>query len=354
MRPDHPVPMCRVCVRHRFLRPLRRRWPLWLLLGAAALLVTTRFVELRELGATLAEGQWQWMAAAIVLQGAYYFLYAVLYRAGFATVGVASRVLELIPVMVASIVVGTLTPAGGLSSAAVMIDDAARRHQSPAKAAEGVLLVWVAGVATTVPLLVVGLGYLRSRGALAGFELVAALIFLLYAAVLFAMLFLAKWRHEWLRAALGWVQTCIDWLLTRLHRPGLPEDWAERNASEAAGAAAAIAARPRFLVLTLVLALGTHLLNLASLAAIFRAFDHGLALGALSAAYALGFVFAVISIIPFDLGILAGVMAVVYSSVGVPVARALVISVVFRGINAWLPVALGFLLVRRAWPGGRE
>jgi len=351
MRPDHPVPMCRVCVRHRFLRPLRHRWPLWLLLGGGLLLLTSRFVELRELGTTLREGQWQWMAAAIVLQGAYYLLYAVLYRAGYATVGVASRVQELIPVMMASIVVGTLTPAGGLSSAAVMVDDAARRHQSAARAAEGVLLVWVAGVAMAVPLLAVGLGYLQSRGALAVYELVAALIFILYAGVLFAMLFLAKWRHEWLRAALGWAQGLIDALLTRLHRPGLPENWAERNAAEAAGAASAIAARPRLLGLTLALALGAHLLNLASLAAIFLAFDHALAFGALSAAYTLGFVFAVISVIPFDLGVLAGVMALVYSSIGVPTARALVISVAFRGINAWLPVALGFLLVRRVWPG---
>ena len=354
MRPDHPVPMCRVCLRHRFLRPLRHRWPLWLLLGAAVLLVTTRFVELKDLGTTLAEGRWQWMAAAIVLQAAYYFLYAVLYRAGYATVGVESRVLDLIPVMLASIVVGTLTPAGGLSSAAVMIDGATRRHQSAARAAEGVLLVWVAGVAMAVPLLAIGLGYLRSRGVLVLYEVLAALAFILYAAALFAMLFLAKWRDAWLRAALGWVQGLIDALLARMRRPGLPEGWAERNAGEAAGAAAAIAARPRLLGLTLALALGTHLLNLASLAAIFLAFDHALAFGALSAAYTLGFVLAVLSVIPFDLGVLAGVMALVYSSVGVPVARALVISVAFRGINAWLPVALGFLLVRRVWPGGGQ
>lgn len=353
MRPDHPVPMCRVCVRHRFLRPLRRRWPLWLLLGGVLLFAATRFVELKELGATLREGEWQWMAAAVVLQAAYYLLYAVLYRAGYATVGVASRVRELIPVMMASIVVGTFVPAGGLSAAAVMVDDAARRHQSAARAAEGVLLVWVAGVAMALPLLAVGIGYLRSRGALVAYEWVAALIFVFYTAALFAMLFLAKWRPGWLRAALGWVQGLIGAILARLHRPGLPEDWAERNAGEAAGAASAIAARPHLLGVTLAVALGTHLLNLASLAAIFLAFDHPPAFGALSAAYTLGFVLAVISIIPFDLGVLAGAMTLVYTSVGVPVARALVISVAFRGINAWLPVALGFLLVRRAWPGGR-
>ncbi len=353
MHPEHPVPMCRICVRHRFLRPLRRRWALWLGLGAVVLLVIARFVELKQLGATLAEGQWQWLLAGLMLQVAYYVLYAVVYRAGYATVGVASRVRELVPVLMASIVVGTFTPAGGISSAAVMIDDAARRGQSAARATEGVLLVWVAGVATSVPLLAIGLGYLQLQGALVFFEIIAAVVFLLYIGSMLGMLFLAKWQPGWLRLGLGWVQAKLDRLLARLRRPGLPEGWVEENTTEAAGAAAAIAARPRLVGVTLAVALSTHLLNLASLYTIFLAFDHAVGLGALSAAYALGFVFAIISIIPFDLGVLAGVMTLVYSSIGVPVAKALVISLAFRGINAWLPVALGFLLFRGAWPQGR-
>ncbi len=351
MRPEHPVPTCRICVRHRFLRPLRRRWPLWLAFGAVALLVTTRFVEVRELGATLAAGQWPWLLAGVVLQGAYYVTYAVLYKAGYATVGVASRVRELIPVMMASIVVGTLTPVGGVSAAAVMIDDAARRRQPAARATEGILLVWVAILAAALPLLAIGLGYLHLQGALLAYELAGALAFVLYASGLVALLLVAKWRPDRLRGALGWLQGRADWLLARLHRPTLPAEWAERNGAEATGAASAIAARPRAVGVTLAVALVAHLINLASLHAIFLAFDHALGFGALAAAYTLGFIFSVISIIPFDLGVLAGVMTLVYSSIGVPTARALVISVAFRGINAWLPIALGFFLFRRAWPG---
>ena len=208
--------------------------------------------------------------------------------------------------------------------------------------------MWVAGVISAVPLLLIGLAYLQLSEALAAYELVAALIFLLYSGGLCGILFLAKWQPALLRWGLGRLQRAINPLLGRLKRPLLPEGWAKHNADEAKGAAVAIATRPLLLSLALALALGTHLLNLTSLATIFLAFGHALGFGALAAAYTLGFVFAVISIIPFDLGVLAGVMTLVYSSVGVPPARALVISVAFRGLNAWLPVALGFLLFRQA------
>lgn len=350
MRPEQPIPMCRICVRHRFLRPLRRRWPLWLALGGLLFLFTTRFVELRQLGATLAEGHWPWLLAAALLQVAYYVTYAALYKAGYAVVGVAGRVRELIPVMMASIVVATLVPAGGISSAAVMIDDASRRGQPAARATEGVLLVWVAGVCAVLPLLAIGLGYLYLQGALEVYQVVAAAIFAFYVGGLLGMLFLALWQPDWLRLGLEWVQGLVDRVLARFHRPALAEGWAERNAAEATGAAAAIATRPRQVGATLAVALGIHLLNLASLFAIFLAFEHTVSLGPLAAAYTLGFVFSVISIIPFDLGVMAGVMTVVYASIGVPTAKALVISVAFRGLNAWLPVALGFLFFRRLLP----
>ncbi len=347
MRPEHPVPMCRICVRHRFLRPLRRRWPLWVALSAAVLLVTTRFVELRQLGATLAEGHWGWLLAGVLLQGVYYASYAVLYKAGYATVGVTSRVREIIPVLMTSILIGTFTPAGGLSSAAVMVDDAARRQQSAARATEGILLVWLASLAASLPLLAIGLGYLHLQGLLEAYQFGAALAFLLYTGGLFAVLFLAKWRPDWLRMGLDRLQGLIDGLLTRLHRPTLNEGWAENNAAEATGAVTAITKRPGLVAVALAVALGTHLINLASLQAVFLAFGHMLGFGALAAAYTLGFVFSVVSIIPFDLGVLAGLMTLVYSSMGVPTAHALVVSLAFRGINAWLPIALGFLLFRR-------
>ncbi len=347
MLPERPHPQCRFCFRHPWLRSLRRRWPLWLAVIGILLLVASRFVEIKQLARTLSEGQWQWMLAAGGLQGIYYALYAMLYQASFATVGVESRARALLPVLFASMFIGTVMPTGSLGAAALVINDAARRKQSPARAAEGVLLVWVSGVGTVWPVLLLGLGYLYGQRALQAYEIIVALIFFLYVSALIGALLLAKWQPGRMRHILRWAQRTVNALLSRLHRPpALPDDWAVRNATESAGAAIAIASRPRQLACTLAVALAAHLVNLASLHAIFLGFRDAVPLGALAAAYGIGFVVSVISILPFDLGAVAGVMTLVYTSLGVPAARALLIALSFRGLNAYLPVVLGFFAFR--------
>lgn len=353
MRPDHPHVMCRLRVRHRWLRPLRRRWLAWALLAILVVLVVSRFVEIRHLVTTLAQGEWQWVLAATLLQVVYYALYAALLQAAFASAGVQSGLVRLIPVLFESIFVGTVAPAAGLTAAAVLIDDAARRDQSPARAAEGVLLVWVAALAATVPVLFAGLGYLHSRGALYAYQVAGALIFLLYVGGLCVVLMLALWRPEWLRELLARVQRVANALAGRLCRPPLlADDWAERNASESLGAALAIVRHPFRVARTLALGLATQLVNLACLYAIFLAFDRAVELGAVAAGFAVGYVFSVISVIPFDLGMVEGVMTLVYTSLGVPAARALVIAVAFRGLNAWLPIAISVFMFRLRRPFG--
>lgn len=345
--------MCRIRYKHRWLQPLRRRWPLWLVLIGGLVLLTTRFVEIRQLVAALAQGHWQWMLAAVLLQGGYYTVYAALYQSGFATVGIQSRVLGLIPVLFASIFAGTVAPTGGVTAAAVLIEDAARREQPPARAAEGVLLVWVAGLGAVVPMLLIGLGHLRLHGALRAYQVIAALIFLLYIGALTGMLLLAMWQPGRLRHLLRRMQRTVNGLLTRFGRlPLLPDDWAKKSAAESTGAAIAIARRPRQVARTLAVALAAHLVNLACLYTIFLAFDHAVGLAALAAGYALGFVFSIISIVPFDVGVVEGIMTLVYASLGVPAARALVIALAFRGLNAWLPIALSLVLFRLLWPFG--
>lgn len=346
MRPEHPHPVCRLCLGRHWLRPLRRRWPLLFLVALILVLLVTRFVEIRQLAATLAQGHWQWLLAALLLQGVYYLLYALLFKAGFAMVGVSSRVRELIPVLFVSILVGTVAPVAGISAAAVLIEDAARRDQSAARAAEGVLLVWVAGLGAMVPLLLIGLGHLQWAQALQIYELVGALLFILYIGGMTAALLMAMWQPGRLRHLFRLLQRTANRILARLRRPLLSEDWATRNARECTGAAMAIATHPRQIGNTLGVALGIHLLNLASLWAVFLAFDQTPAFGALTAGFSLGYVFSIISILPLDLGVVEGVMTLVYSSLGVPVPSALVISLAFRGLNVWLPIVLSFFSLR--------
>lgn len=58
-------------------------------------------------------------------------------------------------------------------------------------------------------------------------------------------------------------------------------------------------------------------------------------------------VFYVVSITPGGIGVVEGVIALVYTSLGVPADKAAVITIAFRGLSFWLPMLVGFILIRK-------
>ena len=126
----------------------------------------------------------------------------------------------------------------------------------------------------------------------------------------------------------------INHLAGRLRRaPILKEGWARENAAEFNSAAVAIRQRPLKLAITIALTLAAHLLDLLVLYCLFRAYRQPIQPGPLVAGYAMGVLFWIVSITPQGIGIVEGVMTLVYSSLGVPGAVAATVSLVFRGLS---------------------
>lgn len=340
---------------HPWLSWLRRRWLLCVVSVAFLVLVVLRFDEIRQITVALLHGQMQWVLVAVLTQVGYYSLYAVLYQMGFLTVGVESRWHDLLPVLFASIFLKAVVPSGGVSSLAVMVDDAAKRGQSSARATEGALLVLAADLATMVPLLLYGLHYLALRGALQTYQVIGVVIFMIFTAGLGAMLFLARQQprvlHDMLYAVQQGVNRVAAWLR---RRPFLPENWASKNAAEFTGAAEGIASHPRQVARTLALALFVHLLDVAAVYAIFLAYGHAVGVGAAIVGFAMDVVFSVVTFIPHGLGVAEGVITMAFVSLGVPTGKALVVALAFRGLNVWLPLAIGFLFLHQVRSFGAE
>jgi uncharacterized protein (TIRG00374 family) len=327
---------------------MRRRWILWLLIVAFLGVVATRFSEIQELCETLALGQWEWVLAAALLQALYYVVYAAVYQSAFYTVEVDSCTSELVPVLLSSIFVNVVAPSGGASAAALFIDDAARRGQSAAKAAAGTLLVLVADFMAFTLVLGVGLAYLFLQHDLQAYQLVGTLAFVAMTGSLVAMLLLVVWQPEQLRRLLGWLRLRVNQVGRWLGRPSiLGDDWADKNAAEFTQASVAITTYPRRVGRTLVIAFGAHLVDLISVYTLFLAFHQPIKFGPLIAGFAVGILFLVVSPVPMGIGVVEGVMSLVYISLGVPSRAATVITLAFRGLTFWLPFAIGFVLLRR-------
>ena len=327
---------------------MARRWLLWLLVLAFVWALITRFTQLEHLIDTLRRGQWPWVVAAAVLQALFYSTAAVLYYLCFQTVGVAGSVTEMLTVLLASLFVNTVAPSGGLAGSALFVDDAARRGQSAARAAAGALLARVADTAGFTVLLLAGMLYLFLRGDLRAYQVTGAILLLLITAGLGALLVLGVSRPDALRRTLDGMARRTNRLARWLRRPApLATDWAETHAAEFSQAGVAIASRPGMLARTLAVALAVHVVDLASLFALFLAFHQPVGFGLLVAGYVMGILFWKMSIVPEGVGVVEGVMILVYTSVGVPAARATVISLAFRGLTYWFPMVMGFLLLRR-------
>ncbi len=90
-----------------------------------------------------------------------------------------------------------------------------------------------------------------------------------------------------------------------------------------------------------------HLIDLTTLYALFLAFNQPVSLGALVAGYAVGVLFLVISITPQGIGVVEGMMALVFTSLGIPGTVAATVTLAYRGLTFWIPMALGFFAVQR-------
>jgi phosphatidylglycerol lysyltransferase len=77
----------------------------------------------------------------------------------------------------------------------------------------------------------------------------------------------------------------------------------------------------------------------------FLSFGQPVTLEILIAGYSMIILFATVS--PGGAGIVDGLMPLVFVSLGIPLAEATVVSLAFRGTTFWLPLILGFLLLRR-------
>ena len=301
----------------------------------------------RELAQTLAKGLWGWVLVAAILQVLYYIVMTASYQAAFWTVEVRGRLFELLPVTFAALFVNVVAPSGNVSGMALWADDAARRGESPARTMAGTLLQLIIDFVAFTLVLTIGMVYLFLEHDLKVYQIVGAIILFLLTLALSSVLALGLWQPELLRRLLLWLKTVANKLAKRLKRADFFDDeWVERNAAEYTDASAAIARYPERLARTLGITIVAHVVDLASLYVLFLAFQYPIQIWALVAGYAMGILFWIVSPTPQGIGVVEGVMTLVFTSLGVPAAVAATVTLAFRGLTFWLPLLIGFIILR--------
>jgi len=326
-----------------------RKWILRLLVVAFLWFVVARLAEIEKLAGILAGGQWQWIAVALLLQVLYYALYAGLYSSAFAAVGVGTRWRDLVPVTLGSLFINVVAPAGGASGAALFVDDAARRGESGAKATAGTLLVTITELGAFMGLLLPGMAYLYTHHDLKTYEVVGAAVLTSIITGLSCVLIVGLWRPSWIKGLLGFLQSASARIVRVIGRQSpLDEQWAATTGEEFSSAAEALRKRPGDILRTTLIALSGHLVDLLCLYTVFLAFDQSVSFGGLVAGYSMAILFWIVSPTPQGVGVVEAVIAMVYTSLGVPPDKAIVIALAYRGVTFWLPMIVGVVVLQRA------
>jgi len=326
-----------------------RQIALILLFFGFTLLVVSRFTKLNNLVQTLTQGSLPWVMAGIIIHVLYFVFYAVLYQRGFATVEVDTQTTRLLPVMFATMFVNAVIPTAGVAGNALFINHIVKRDQSGARGVVGLFLVLLADLGTLVPFLLFGLVQLKKLGELGAYATLSGSVYIIYIGILIGALVLSGSNPSLLESILVWLRQVVNRIGKLFKRPNLlDENWPSRNTTELKLGSNAIRKHPKRLTLTLLWAVFLHIVNLVGLYAFFLAFNQPIDVGGLIAGFSLGIVFFVITVIPQGIGATEGIMALVYTSIGVPAAKAVAIVLIFRGVNYWLPVLVGLISIQKA------
>ena len=328
-------------------RPSFRRWLFWLAVVGFVWFLASRLGDLKQLAAVLAAGRWQWVILAAVSQVGYFVLFAWMYQVAFSVVGVQTRVRELVPVVLGAVFVNTLAPSGGTAGMALYTDNAVRRGQSGAQAAAGALLATVIDFFAFAAVLLAGMIHLFVHSQLHTAEVAAAALLTLVAAVQVGALILALGHPKSLVRVLRIAQRVLDRLLRTLRRPALLRpDWAEATTTQLADAARIFRTHPMRIGKSFLIGIASNAISISTLYFLFLAFRLPPSIGVLVSGYAMAILFLNVSPVPQGIGIVEGFMTLVFTSLGLPAAAALAVTLAFRGMSLWLPIVLGFLLLR--------
>jgi glycosyltransferase 2 family protein len=325
-----------------------RAWIFIILMVALTGLVVSRFADFQSLITTLIQGNWYWVLVGVAIHILYFYLDAVLHKYSFATVEVKSRASELFPVLLSAIAVNAVAPTGGTGGAALFVDYAVRKGQSGARTAVGLILGLMADLVTLIPFVLGGVFFLSSFRKLKFYETLGFLFFLVFICGMIGVLLLAYWKPNILQHLFNWLHRAANRVGSWFNHPNLlPEGWGAKNAAEFIDGARAIRNHPRDFAYTMAWGMAIHIVNLIGLYAFFLAYRQPVRLGTLVAGFSLGIVFFIVSVVPQGVGAVEGIMTLIFISMGIPRTNAIVISLAFRGVNFWLPLIAGFILLRK-------
>ncbi len=318
-----------------------------LVLLLAVIFVFLRFSELTDFLNTLHHSNYRFLLAAAIVELIWMFNSATDYGSIYRLVGLKETTRHLVLVATAANFVNVVAPSVGIGGMAVFVDDAVRRnHPTGRVTVVGVLYILFDYVAFFCVLALGFIVLIRRNNLNPGELIAAALLFALAGAVAF-LLFLGYRSTESLGKALAWIARLVNRLLWPfIHRDYIRKERPILFAQEVGEGVAMLRGKRKEMTWPFLFALNNFALLICVLAFTFLALGTPFTVGTLVGGFAIGYLFLIVSPTPSGLGVVEGAMTIALNTLRVEMAAALLITLTYRFITFWLPLAIGAIAFR--------
>jgi uncharacterized protein (TIRG00374 family) len=313
----------------------------------AITLVVFSFSELQSILHTLQQANLWFVLLAIIAQGGWMLGLGAILHPVYRLLDLQESRWRLTMVALSSMFVGVVTTSFALGGLAMFVADARKRGHPTGKVTVAGALYLLLDYAAFFCILALGIVVLIRRNNLGSIQIGASLILLAIACGIGLVLYLA-YRSP---AALGRLLARMARMINRavhpfLHRPYLNEKRAHEFAGDVSSGLGSLPEKPRSLLRPFLYSLVNKILLLIVLALCFLAFDVPFSLGTIVGGLAVTYLFVIVSPTPAGVGFVEGIMPVTLRSLGVNFSQAVIITLSFRGLTFWLPLAAGAMAFR--------
>ena len=318
-----------------------------LILLLAIVFVFLRFSELKDFLNTLHHSNYRFLIAAFIIELIWMFNSATDYGSIYRIVGIKEKASHLVLVATAANFVNVIAPSVGIGGMAVFLDDASRRNHATGRVTVVGVLYILFDYLAFFCVLTLGFIVLIRRNNLNPGEITAAAILLVIAGAMAFLLFMGYKSTERLGKALARMARLVN----RIMRPFIHRDYiqAERPftfAQEVGEGIAMLRGKREELLWPFLFALNNFALLICVLAFTFLALGTPFSVGTLVGGFAIGYLFLIVSPTPSGLGVVEGAMTIALNTLRVDMATALLITLTYRFITFWFPLAIGAVTFR--------
>lgn len=312
------------------------------ILFLSMIVVAFSFSELETILLTLQKAHLGFFLLALLIQVAWFVSSGRMYQSIFHLLGVHEDVLTLSRIATAANFINVVAPTAGAGGVALFAAEAHRRGHPTGKVTVAAALFLLLDQAAFLIILALGLIVLIRRNDLNAGEISASLFLFGIAIAYGSVLYVGYRSAEKLGNLLAKFARGINWIVHFFRRENyLSEERAHEFAHEIADGFSGLTEKPSSLIRPILWGIFDKGLLMLILICAFLSFEVPFSAGTIVAGFSITYLFLIVSPTPSGIGIVEGLMPIALSSLNVNWSQAVVITLIYRAVTFWFPLAVG-------------